>query len=82
MSILDRVIWEGWTVQNFIDDLEPMIDMIMNYESFIEPFKTKKEISKYIRENQEIWAKIKGLSSDSLFFIYRHIWKFQHDAGM
>ena len=57
MSILDRVIWEGWTAQNFIDDLEPMIDMIMNYESFIEPFKTKKEISKYIRENQSYYKK-------------------------
>ena len=57
MSTLDRVIWEGWTVQNFIDDLEPTIDMIMNYESFIEPFKTKKEISKYIRENQSYYKK-------------------------
>ena len=57
MSTLDRVIWEGWTVQNFIDDLEPMIDMIMNYESFIEPFKAKKEISKYIRENQSYYKK-------------------------
>ena len=57
MSTLDRVIWEGWTAQNFIYDLEPMIDMIMNYESFIEPFKTKREISKYIRENQSYYKK-------------------------
>lgn len=57
MSNLNRVIWEGWTAQNFIDDLEPMIDMIMNYESFIEPFKTKKEMAKYIRENQPYYKK-------------------------
>ncbi len=57
MSNLNRIVWEGWTVQNFIDDLEPMIDMIMNYESFIEPFKTKKEMSAYIRENQPYYKK-------------------------
>ena len=57
MSNLNRVIWEGWTAQNFIDDLEPIIDMIMNYESFIDPFKSKKEMSKYIRENQPYYKK-------------------------
>ena len=29
----------------------------MNYESFIEPFKSKKEMSKYIREKQPYYKK-------------------------
>ena len=57
MRNLQREVWEGWTVQNFIDDLSPMIEMIMNYESFIEPFKTKKELAAFCKENQPYYKK-------------------------
>ena len=57
MRNLQREVWEGWTVQNFIDELEPIIDMIMNYESFIEPFKTKKELAKFTKEEQPYYKK-------------------------
>ena len=57
MSNLQREVWEGWTVQSFIDELSPMIDMIMNYESFIEPFKNKKELAKFTKENQPHYKK-------------------------
>ena len=26
----DKHIWEGWTVGDFIDDIEPMFDTIQN----------------------------------------------------
>ena len=57
MSNLNREVWEGWTVQNFIDELQPMLDVIMSYGSFIVPFKTKKEMAVYIRENQPYYKK-------------------------
>ena len=51
MRNLQREVWEGWIVQNFIDDLSPTIEMIMNGESFIKPFKTKKELAAFCKEN-------------------------------
>lgn len=57
MSNLNRVIWEGWTPQNFIDELTMEIDMIMSGESFIKPFKTKAELAKYTKENQPYYKK-------------------------
>jgi hypothetical protein len=57
MANLNRVVWEGWTVQNFIDDLYPLIDMVMSGESFIKPFKTKSEMIKFIKENQPYYKK-------------------------
>lgn len=30
---LDRHIYEGWTARDFIDDLEPMVEMIMKGRS-------------------------------------------------
>jgi hypothetical protein len=57
MSTLQRVIWEGWTVQNFIDELEPQIDMIMRGESWRKPFETKKELAQFTKENQPYYKK-------------------------
>lgn len=48
----NRVIWEGWTVQNFIDALEPQIHMIMTGQSWKKPFKSRKELAKWCQENQ------------------------------
>ena len=31
---LDRHVWEGWTVQDFIDELEPSFNQIMNGNSW------------------------------------------------
>lgn len=54
---LNKHIWEGWTVQDFIDELEIEISMIMNRESFIEPFKNRKELAKYCKDNQPYYKK-------------------------
>ena len=34
----NKHIWEGWTVQKFIDELELMFDMIMGGDSWQKPF--------------------------------------------
>lgn len=64
MSTLQRVVWEGWTVQDFIDDLEPQVDMIMRGESWRQPFKTKSELVAYLKDNQPYYKKsIPGVNS-------------------
>ena len=40
----NKHVWEGWTVQDFIDDLEPMFNQIMSNNSWQKPFKTKEEV--------------------------------------
>ena len=45
---LNREVWEGWTVQNFIDELSDEILMIMERGSWVDPFKTKAELAEYI----------------------------------
>lgn len=41
---LDRHVWEGWTVQDFVDELEPSIKMIMENNSYIKKFENKKQL--------------------------------------
>lgn len=53
----EKIIWEGWTVQNFIDELEPLFNMIMNNNSHIKPFKNKQEIKDWCKDNQPYYKK-------------------------
>jgi hypothetical protein len=50
-------IWEGWIVQDFIDELEPQFNMIMNNNSWQKPFKTKEEVKNWCKENQPYYKK-------------------------
>ena len=52
-----RHIWEGWTVQSFIDDLEPMFDMIMRGQSWKKPFTTKQEVKEWCMDMQSGYKK-------------------------
>jgi hypothetical protein len=52
-----RHIWEGWTVQNFIDELEPTFVMIMNGGSWNKPFNTKDEVKEWCKDNQPYYKK-------------------------
>ena len=52
MYDLQRKIWEGWTVQDFISFLLPEIEAIMSGQSWRNPFKTKRELDCYIMINQ------------------------------
>lgn len=54
---LNKEIWEGWAVQDFIEELEDPIDMIMSDNSWLEPFKTKAELKKYCIDNQPYYKK-------------------------
>ena len=53
----DKHIWEGWTVQDFIDELEPTFDMIMNYNSWQKPFTSKQELKDWCKDKQPYYKK-------------------------
>lgn len=54
---LNKHIWEGWTVQSFIDDLAPVIDLIMTGASWQKPFTTREELKKHCMDNQPYYKK-------------------------
>ena len=54
---LNKHIWEGWTVQDFIDKLDPTFNQIMNGNSWIKPFKSNQELKDWCKENQPYYKK-------------------------
>ena len=53
----EKHIWEGWTVKDFIEDLEPTLDRIMQNNSWIKPIKNKTELKNWCIENQPYYKK-------------------------
>ena len=55
----DKHIWEGWTVGDFIDDLEPSFRMIQSKytPTIIEGFKSKAELKSWVKDNQPYYKK-------------------------
>ena len=54
---LDRNVWEGWTPQDFIDELKPSFEVIMSGQSWQKPFKTSDELKKWCKDNQPGYKK-------------------------
>ena len=54
---MEKHIWEGWTVKDFIDELEPTIKMIMENSSYIKPFENKKQLKEWCIDNQPYYKK-------------------------
>ena len=55
----NKHIWEGWTVQDFINDLEPIFNEIQSNASNWQNkgFKTKEEVKKWCMDNQPYYKK-------------------------
>ena len=53
----NKHISEGWTVGDFIEELGWQIKLIMNGESWRQPFKTKRELSDWCRDNQSSYKR-------------------------
>lgn len=53
----NKHVWEGWTVQDFIDELHYAIKMIMSGNSIFKKFTTKAELKKWLKENQPYYKK-------------------------
>jgi hypothetical protein len=54
---LQKHIWEGWLVQDFIDNLEPLFNQIMRNDSWQKPFKDKAELKQWCKDNQPYYKK-------------------------
>ena len=54
---MNRHIWEGWTVQDFVDELEPSFNQIMGNRSWQKPFKTRDEVKKWCMDEQPYYKK-------------------------
>lgn len=57
---LNKHIWGGWRVKDFIKKLKPTLDyMYNNYRSWgsKEPFMTKEEIREWCKDNQPYYKK-------------------------
>lgn len=55
---LSKHIWEGWTVQDFIDELQPQFDQIRdNSYQFGTSFMNDAEIKKWCMDNQPYYKK-------------------------
>ena len=44
----DKHIWEGWTVGDFIDDIEPIFDMANHINR--QPFTNKAELKQWVKD--------------------------------
>lgn len=53
----NKEVYEGWTVQDLIDELEPSVEMIMNGESWREPFRNVSELRMWVGDNQPFMKK-------------------------
>lgn len=50
-------IWEGWTVRDFIEELNPQFERIMRGQATQAPFKNRAEIKKWCMDNQPYYKK-------------------------
>lgn len=55
--MLDRHIWEGWTVRDFINDLSPVLQMIQSGQSHTAPLESYEELKKWCMDNQPYYKK-------------------------
>jgi len=54
---LQKHIWEGWRVIDFINELEPTITMIQNNNSWQKPFENKIKLKEWCMDNQPYYKK-------------------------
>jgi hypothetical protein len=54
---LQKHIWEGWLVQDFINELEPTFNFIMDNGSWRKPFTNKDELKQWCMDNQPYYKK-------------------------
>jgi hypothetical protein len=53
----DKEIWEGWTVGDFINELEPQFNAIMTNKTWQKPFTTKAEVKAWTIDTQPSYKK-------------------------
>ena len=56
-KIMNKHIWEGWRVIDFIEFLQPSINMIYSNNSWQKPFKDRQELKEWCMNNQPYYKK-------------------------
>lgn len=54
----NKEVWEGWTVMDFIRELDPSVRMIMRGEAITKPFSSKRELTEWLKDNQPYYKKV------------------------
>lgn len=54
---MNREVWEGWRVKDFVGDLQPQLDVIMKGGGVVGPFENRFELRTWIKENQPYYKK-------------------------
>jgi hypothetical protein len=54
---LKREVWEGWTVEDFIRDLNISLEIIMSGKGWQAKFQTKAELALWLKDNQPYYKK-------------------------
>lgn len=54
---LDKEIWEGWRVIDFIQELEMPLQMIQGRQSWMKPITNKKDLKRWCIDNQPYYKK-------------------------
>jgi hypothetical protein len=54
---LQKHIWEGWLVQDFINELEPTFNFIMDNGSWEKPFTDNEKLKQWCMDNQPYYKK-------------------------
>lgn len=56
---MNKVIWEGWTAQMFINELEPTFNLIQNHSSWMKKFEKgdEKRLKQWCMDNQPYYKK-------------------------
>jgi len=67
----NKHIWEGWTIGNFIDELEPILDMIMSNRSHVKPFTNKQGLRGWVKDNQPYYKQ--HIPEVSNYFINKYL---------
>lgn len=47
----DKHVWEGWTVRDFIQDIEPIFNIVKTN------IKTKEDLRTFVKQNQPYYKK-------------------------
>lgn len=54
---LNRHIWEGWTVQDFINELEDLVQIAVSGIGHFKTITTKQELKEFCMNNQPYYKK-------------------------
>ena len=53
----NKHIWEGWLVQDFINELNELVTIALAGESYFKTIQTKKDLKEFCMSNQPYYKK-------------------------